>query len=75
MSSERVVYTPGGSRLLTALAVVFIILKVTGTTVVATWSWWWVLAPLWIPVVLAVGILVIVAIILLAVAAVVACSK
>lgn len=75
MSNGRVVYTSGGSSLLTALAVVFIILKVTGTTVVATWSWWWVLAPLWIPVAFAVGILIIVAMFLLVVAAIAACSK
>ena len=32
---------------------VFIILKLTGTGIVATWSWWWITAPLWgiIPVV------------------------
>lgn len=28
------------------LLVAFIVLKLTG---VITWSWWWVLAPLWIP--------------------------
>ncbi len=28
------------------LLVAFIILKLTGTI---NWSWWWVLAPLWIP--------------------------
>lgn len=28
------------------LAVVFIVLKLTG---VIAWSWWWVLAPIWIP--------------------------
>lgn len=28
------------------LTIIFIILKVTGVT---TWSWWWVLCPLWIP--------------------------
>lgn len=28
------------------LAIVFITLKLIG---VITWSWWWVLAPLWIP--------------------------
>ncbi len=28
------------------LALVFIILKLTA---VIAWSWWWVLAPLWIP--------------------------
>lgn len=57
------------------LAVVFITLKLLGVSAVATWSWWWVLAPLWIPVVLAVGVLIIVTIILLIVAAVAVCSK
>lgn len=28
------------------LAVAFIVLKITG---VITWSWWWVLSPIWIP--------------------------
>lgn len=31
------------------LALVFIILKLCG---VIAWSWWWVLAPLWVPVAL-----------------------
>lgn len=29
------------------LTIVFIVLKLTG---VVAWSWWWVLAPIWIPV-------------------------
>jgi hypothetical protein len=29
------------------LAVVFITLKLCGVSEVATWSWWWVLSPLW----------------------------
>lgn len=41
MPTEKVVYTSGGSSLLTAVAIVFVILKLTGTTAVATWSWWW----------------------------------
>ena len=28
------------------LAILFIALKLTG---VITWSWWWVLSPIWIP--------------------------
>ncbi len=28
------------------LFIVFLVLKLTGTT---AWSWWWVCAPLWIP--------------------------
>ena len=35
-----------GIGLLDILLIVFIILKLTGTI---TWSWWWVLSPLWLP--------------------------
>jgi len=38
------------------LTIVFIILKLTG---VITWSWLWVLSPLWIPVVLIVIIVIV----------------
>jgi hypothetical protein len=38
------------------LTVAFIVLKLTG---VITWSWWWVLSPLWIGFLLVVVILVI----------------
>lgn len=31
----------------TILFVVFLVLKLTG---VISWSWWWVTAPLWVPV-------------------------
>lgn len=31
------------------LAIVFIVLKLLG---IITWSWWWVLAPIWIPVII-----------------------
>lgn len=31
------------------LAIVFIILKLCN---VITWSWWWVTAPLWIPIII-----------------------
>ena len=37
----------GGISLGTVLFIVFLILKLTETI---TWSWWWVTAPLWIPV-------------------------
>jgi hypothetical protein len=33
------------------LLVVFIVLKLCG---IITWSWWWVLSPLWISVILAI---------------------
>lgn len=42
----KTVYVSNGSWFLPALALAFIILKLTG---VIAWSWWWILAPLWIP--------------------------
>ena len=38
----------GGISLLGALGIVFIVLKLVGTI---DWSWWWVLAPFWAPIV------------------------
>ena len=37
----------GGLTFLQALFLIFLVLKLTGKTVVATWPWWWVTAPLW----------------------------
>ncbi len=34
------------------LGLIFITLKLLGITEVATWSWWWVLAPIWLPLIL-----------------------
>ena len=39
------------------LGIVFIVLKLVG---VISWSWWWVLAPIWTPVSLAVLILIVI---------------
>lgn len=39
----------GGIGFAGLLAIVFITLKLTGYI---SWSWWWVLAPLWIPLLL-----------------------
>ena len=36
--------TSGGHGLLGILTIVFVVLKLTGNI---TWSWWWVLSPLW----------------------------
>lgn len=38
-----------GSGGLTLLLLLFIALKLTG---VIAWSWWWVLSPFWVPLVL-----------------------
>lgn len=35
-----------GVSVISVIGIVFIILKLVG---VINWSWWWVLAPLWIP--------------------------
>lgn len=35
----------GGSSLATLLTVLFVALKLLG---IISWSWWWVLSPLWI---------------------------
>ena len=42
------------------LAVVFITLKLAGIGAVASWSWWWVLAPLWMPALIALVVVIVV---------------
>lgn len=41
----------------TVLFLVFLVLKLAGIGTVATWSWWWVCSPIWIPAVLVILIL------------------
>ena len=38
--------------------IVFLILKLAEIGAVASWSWWWVTAPLWMPFAAAIGIIV-----------------
>ena len=52
----------GGIGFFGLLAIVFIVLKLCN---VISWSWWWVLAPLWGPAALVVAILVIVLVVAL----------
>jgi hypothetical protein len=40
----------------TVLFLIFLTLKLAEVGQVATWSWWWVTSPLWIPLVLVLGI-------------------
>ena len=47
----------GGIGFTGQLTIVFIILKLCG---IITWSWWWVLSPLWISAILWVIVVVIV---------------
>lgn len=57
MSNNTVQSTRGGGMGLGGvLFVVFLVLKLTGNI---DWSWWWVFSPLWIPVALLLGVLLI----------------
>lgn len=47
MAKESSAAKSGGIGVMGLLGVVFITLKLLGITAVATWSWWWVTAPLW----------------------------
>lgn len=40
----------GGIGCFTILGLILITLKLAEIGQVATWSWWWVLAPFWVPV-------------------------
>jgi len=55
MTKEK---TSKGFGLGTIIFLIFLVLKLTGVGMVATWSWWWVLSPLWIPIVVVLGILI-----------------
>ena len=59
--------TSGGIGFAGLLTIVFIVLKLTN---VIAWSWWWVLAPLWISAGLGIGIILLVLVIAGIVAAV-----
>ena len=41
------IFVKGGLSLNVIVFIVFLVLKLTGKGMVATWSWWWVTAPLW----------------------------
>lgn len=43
----------GGTPVFFFLFLLFLALKLTGYI---TWSWWWVTAPLWVPLIFAVGL-------------------
>ena len=62
MSEEKAIVREGGISFTGVLFIVFLILKLTGTI---TWSWWWVTAPLWGPLVIMLGMLGIIGIIAL----------
>jgi membrane protein YdbS with pleckstrin-like domain len=45
-----------GIGLGTVLFLIFLTLKLAEVGQVATWSWWWITSPLWIPLALVLGI-------------------
>ena len=47
--SDNATARSGGIGFTGVLTIVFVVLKLTGTI---TWSWWWVLSPLWISTIL-----------------------
>lgn len=51
----------GGINFAGLLAIVFIVLKLTK---VIDWSWWWVTAPIWIPVAITLVVLIVYALVL-----------
>ena len=58
MSSNNESAKSGGIGLMGLLFILFLALKLLNVTVVATWSWWWITAPLWGPTVLVLVILI-----------------
>lgn len=58
MSSSTSSSSGGGASVSGLLGIAFVVLKLTG---VITWSWLWVLAPFWIPVVIVLAVLVVIA--------------
>jgi len=48
MSKVTTVVTSGGMSFTGLLTIIFIVMKLMGWGMVATWNWLWVLSPLWI---------------------------
>jgi hypothetical protein len=59
-STSTTVNASGSGLVPSLLLVAFVFCKVAGVTRIAEWSWWWVLSPLWI------GVLVVLAVAMLA---------
>ena len=53
-----------GISLTGVVFLIFLVLKLGGWGVVATWSWWWVTSPLWLPLAIVLIIALIVALFL-----------
>ena len=63
MANNNSTTQSGGIGFFGLLAIVFITLKLMGYI---TWSWWWVLAPLWAPLVVVLAIFLVIIIFALA---------
>lgn len=57
--SENQKTTSNGIGLGTLVFLIFLTLKLAGIGQVATWSWWWVTSPLWIPLLIVLAILIV----------------
>ncbi len=62
MANQTTTTATNSFPFLSILTLIFITLKLTGYI---TWSWWWVLSPLWIPLAIILGIVLIILIIAL----------
>ena len=60
MSSSSSSSSSGGIGFVGLLTILFVALKLLEVTQVATWSWWWVLSPVWITTAIVVGVLAII---------------
>ena len=60
MSTNQTTSVTVGGGFLNLLTLAFIVLKLTHYI---DWSWWWVLAPLWIPIALVIVLLVLLGIV------------
>ena len=58
--ADKVEVSGGGVGFGGLLAIAFIVLKLCG---VINWSWLWVLSPLWIPLAIVLGILIVVGVV------------
>jgi len=58
MAKEKVIRVKTGIGLGTILFLIFMVLKLTGNI---DWSWWWITAPIWLPI----GIIIIVLLVML----------
>jgi len=59
--SDKQTVVVGGFPFASILALIFITLKLIG---MITWSWWWVLSPLWIPI-LIIAVLAVIAVLVM----------